>query len=99
MPAVNMRGPKTSPLSHPPPQCIRMAWVILYVVLVAVVALTAAFIVLVFQEKRWAATRALGALDGLFGTCLLRMIWFHWPAKKGDPLPHLPRDPGVKSRQ
>lgn len=65
-------------------QRIEMAWFILYCMMGIVAALTAAVIWFIYLERHWAATTATGLLDGIFGTCLVKIISFHWPSKQNE---------------
>ncbi|MBB5062453.1 hypothetical protein [Granulicella mallensis] len=58
-----------------------MQWLVLGVTLAIVVALTIFIFVLIYNERHWAATTAIGVLDGLFGVCLLKVISSMWPIK------------------
>jgi hypothetical protein len=82
---MNTNFPELSPRqlsAYKEIQRIKMAWMILYVLLAIVVALTATVIILIFLERHWAVSTATGVLDSIFGTGLVKIISFHWPSKE-----------------
>ena len=60
---------------------IDQAWFLLRSLIAIVIVFTAALIVFLSLNKGWAASGISGALDGVFGVCLLKVTDYHFPNK------------------
>ena len=65
-------------------QKIRQGWIAFWFIVIAVAALTVAFLYCIFDRVNGGPTTISGILDGLFGVCLRSIIKFHFPSGDAD---------------